>query len=383
MKSWGNFVDIEGVIMRFYWKLFLSLGFFWSSAWGMTQDFTPFFGKLTQAEYQTRLEGWMVADGKNCDPAGRVKALAYLKRHFVERAEGLQVYADTESSSLLTSIPWKTIDTAEAEESAPYTLILDPGKERDMVTFTGSRTGTFNYKEAMASAARLVQEKFHTTHHPRLAKVLSTSDAFPMPTTSIEGVTAAQRLIQGAHGPVLLVTVHMNVSRVPEAGIVPISSEFPYIVSFVPGGYMEEELKAEPRRIYSFLQHLFSEQIPTSIALAQRINEEIQKAFRTTALLDAATARQIKAFDLHTCSLTDTPGVQGRNLAITALPAACVYTFGPCYNHPDVVEACLEASRDLDTGVLPISRILADAIYNGIIGFLDGPAAPAHATVPE
>ncbi len=372
-------MDIEGVTMKFYWKLLLILGFFWSSAWGMTQDFTPFFGKLTQAEYQTRLEGWMVADGKNCDPDGRVNALAYLKRHFVESAEGLQVYADTERSLLLTSIPWKTIDTAEAEESAPYTLILDPGKERDVINFTGLGTGTFNYKEAMASAALLVQEKFHTTHHPRLAKVLSTSDARPMPTTLIEGVAAAQKLIQGADSPVLLITVHMNVNPAPQAGSVPISSEFPYIVSFVPGGYMDGELRGESRRIYSFLQHLFSEQIPTSIALAQRINEEIQQAFPTTTLLDAATARRINAFDLHTCSLTNIPGVQGRNLAITALPAACVYTFGPCFNHPDVVEACLES----DTGVLSISRILADAIYNGIIGFLDGPAAPAHATVPE
>lgn len=146
---------------------------------------------------------------------------------------------------------------------------------------------------------------------------------------------------------------------------------------------MENELKVEPARIHLFLQQLFSEQISTSIALAQQMNAKIQKAFPSTSLLDAAIARQIKAFDLHTCPVIDAPGVQCRNLAMTALPnAACVYTFGPCYNHPDVVEVCLEANRDLKTGLLPISGILADAIYNGIIRFLDGPAGPAHATVP-
>lgn len=44
--------------MRLCWKLLLSLGLFWSSILGVVQDFTPFFGKLTQAEYQDRLEKW-------------------------------------------------------------------------------------------------------------------------------------------------------------------------------------------------------------------------------------------------------------------------------------------------------------------------------------
>lgn len=373
--------------MKFCWKLFLSLGLFWSSTLGMTQDFTPFFGKLTQAEYQTRLEGWMVADGKNCDPAARVKALAYLKRHFVPTVDGLQVYADSQTKTLLITIPWRA-EAAAIEEPQPatYTLILDPGKVREGIIFTGARTGTFNYKEAMASASVLVQEHFRKTPHPRLAKVLSTADMRPIPENMAAGKAAAQTLIQSAKSPALLVSVNMNVSIVPETGTgrVAVSSKFPYVVSFVPGGYMEDELKGEAARIHLFLQQLFSEQVSTSIALAQQVNEEIQKAFPSFSLLDAATARDSKAFDLHTCPVTDAPGVQCRNLAMTALSnAACVYTFGPCYNHPDVVEACLEENRDRDTGLLPIARVFADAIYKGICRFLDRPAAPAHATVPE
>ena len=367
--------------MRKICKILLSLSFFYTTALGWAAaaeayDFvTPFAQKLTQAEYETRLTSWAAAT------RGELETLSYLRSHFVVSVEGLQVFQQPGNYASVTIIPWRAEDAPakSTEAMAPYTIILAPGFERGAISFTqeGNVVGTFSYTNAMAETAVLLRTKLETDRHPRVVNVVSTQDARSTPTTLASSKLAIERAAQKAKGPALVVAIHMNVSPEPDklSGNVAILAPFPHIVSFVPGGYMKGELKGEATRLYTFLQQLFSEQLPQSIRLAQRLNAELLSQFPNHDILSTFHASQINAFEGHTRPVMGANGVQCRNLAATSahLPhgaSACVYGFGPVYNHPEVWRRCTTRHAD---GPYEISMMLAEAYDRAIRAFLDGP----------
>jgi hypothetical protein len=379
--------------MRCTWKVLLKLSFLWTTTSGVgaeaeTYDFGVFSKKLTKQEYQERFEKYAAANGRHCDSKVYPRFIAYLKQYFVESDEGLTVQIPGEKT--LCTIPWKT-EGAEAVSTAPdrstrYTLILDPGLERRGIRFTknGELQGTFDYADTMDRAVDLLEARLRQNLHPRIDDIASTRNTVPTPTTTLESKAEAARLVAHAQtqgSTPLVLSIHMNVNPIPSAvtGQVELSTLFPHIVTFVPGAYMAGELKNEDQRLYLFVKQLFSH-IPASIRLAESLSVELEKKFPSHTRLTAEHASEIKAFDLHTRPLSDVPGVQCRNLSMTSLDSACVYGFGPCYNHPTVWESC---SQQRDDGTPEIAVMLADAYEAAIRRFLDGPASFVQATVTE
>ncbi len=254
--------------MRITFKILVSLSFLWTTALGFGAtaegpDFSIFAGKLTQSEYQARFEKYAAANGKNCDPAARPKTLSYLNRHFVESATGLTVLGMGEE--VLASIPWREEGSEAVQEAAPlpYTIILDPGLERQQIVFTeeGKEVGKFDYAATMKEAVGLLREKLQDNPHPKMLKVVSTHDTIPTPTTVGESKKEAAHLVEKAKAEgstPFVISIHMNVNPKPSdvRGQVEVSSVFPYIVSFVPGGHMEGELGNEATRFHMFLPPL-------------------------------------------------------------------------------------------------------------------------------